>query len=506
MTHKKSRVYQVAIYGFRALTVLVISNSSIAQTDIDVSQYTSTPFDSSPVTEHRTPSGDWRIDGLIKFQNSTNGRKWGGPVGTGAIITYSFPQVGAVWAGADLGLGVPYYSDRQEPYVGFEGFNDLDKSLARAALKLWEDVANVKFIEVQESENTVGSIRFGWTEQSNFTAHSSSPSELPRGADVWFNQAYKDFHRSYGHEKPQFTCDISQTTGLFVHEIGHSLGLNHDGSGDTGLREYDNKSYTVMSYNANGLMGCLSQWGKPMQFDILAIEYLYGKKNGDNTPVVGDYTFYGSSKSDHLVGLSGNDNFNGYAGNDTFVAGGGNDFVNGGSGVDTITFNKEKSFYNVGNNWVNSADGNVNFSEVERLEFTDKKVAFDLSLDGSAGKAARIIGAAFGKSFITPEYTAAAIGLFDSGYSLVEVSQMIIDFEPFQSLVGSKENAALINIIFKNVLGRNATSEETGYYKGLLVGDGGAMTQAQLLVLAAENSLNEASININSLLQTGVEY
>jgi len=47
---------------------------------------------------------------------------------------------------------------------------------------------------------------------------------------------------------------------------------------------------------------------------------------------------------------------------------------------------------------------------------------------------------------------------------------------------------------------------ERDFYVGLLVGSGGTMTQAELLVLAANADVNAQNINLVGLQQTGVEF
>jgi len=78
---------------------------------------------------------------------------------------------------------------------------------------------------------------------------------------------------------------------LFIHEIGHTLGLKHPhddgGTGhptfaQMGIPELDIDWYTVMSYNDDYSSLELFDPATPMVLDVLALQYLYGKNNTTN--------------------------------------------------------------------------------------------------------------------------------------------------------------------------------------------------------------------------------
>ena len=88
----------------------------------------------------------------------------------------------------------------------------------------------------------------------------------------------------------------------------------------------------------------------------------------------------------------------GGAGNDTLVGGAGNDTLDGGAGLDTALFSGSKAGYTLtrtssGMTAASAADGTDALINIERLQFTDKTLAFDL--DGNAGQAYRLYQAAF---------------------------------------------------------------------------------------------------------------
>lgn len=220
-----------------------------------------------------------------------------------------------------------------------------------------------------------------------------------------------------------------------------------------------------------------------------------------------------------MVGTDGVDNLTGSAGNDFLNGLGGDDFLDGGRGTDTAAFSSNRA-----DNTINPAasgftvsgpEGNDTLTNIERLDFQDKNLLFDLSQGQAAGNTVRLIGAAFDAQNITPEFVAIGIAFFDSGPSLglfdnaqllLHVSQFILNTPLFVSLAGSTSNVDFVNLVYQNVVGELPSAEERDFYVGLLQGNGGTMNQAELLVLAANSAVNETNINLVGLNQSGVEY
>jgi hypothetical protein len=217
--------------------------------------------------------------------------KWGGSLGTGASLTFSFPWSGglaAYWQ-------TPTYSSLNEPYASqHSAFNSTQMAAARSALQTWANVANLSFSEVAESSTNVGDFRFAFS------------SAVPSGS--WGESAYPSWYRADAADvwvRPYYatTTDWSASSSNFmslVHEIGHGLGLKHPGNYDavsgTGTAPFlhsslDTLQYSVMSYNypANSLFVRITRdstgysWtafyvtpDTPMLLDIAAMQYLYG--------------------------------------------------------------------------------------------------------------------------------------------------------------------------------------------------------------------------------------
>jgi len=153
---------------------------------------------------------------------------------------------------------------------------------------------------------------------------------------------------------------------------------------------------------------------------------------------------------------------------------------------------------------VSGPDGADTLSNIERLQFSDQNLAFDLGSNEAAGNTVRIIGAAFDANNINPTFVGIGLDLFDAGMSMLEVCQLALGTNLFLSLAGSTSNEAFVNTVYKNVVGVLPSDAVRDSFVGLLVGSGGTMTQAKLLVLAA--NANGSNINLVGLQETGVEF
>jgi len=450
-----------------------------------------TPFDSSPNSAVRLPSSDYRIDALVGWDSSWS-YKWGGPLGAAATVTYSFPVPGSVWTSA---YG---FAGSDEPNRGLRYLDAVEQAAARMALQAWGNIANINFVEVADTAHSVGDIRFARTAAlpSDVAAHAYAPDVNPEGGDVWLAD---DVYLGSALSSPE-------GLQLLLHEIGHALGLNHPFEGPVQLPSAeDNYNFTVMSYTR----GSAAIPTTPAGYDVMAITYLYGAKGSSGVGLPGDYFMYGSDGADILSALTGNDTLLAYAGNDAMYGGSGNDWLDGGAGRDTAVFVGPRASYTVtGSEFfsrVTGPEGADELADVERLHFTDRKIALDLSPGEAAGNSVRLIGAAFDTAYI-PQLAGVGIALFDAGQSMSQVAQLAIDTALFQSLTGTRSNIDFVNTVFRNVVGRLPTATERDGLVGMLQGSGGSLTQADLLVIAANHPMNETNIGLVGLQQTGVDF
>ena len=184
-----------------------------------------------------------------------------------------------------------------------------------------------------------------------------------------------------------------------------------------------------------------------------------------------------------------------------------NDELQGGEDIDTAVYSGDLVDYT----WVREgnqidvfghiADSSDLLVDVERLQFSDISVAFDL--DGNAGKVAKLLGVMLGEdNWYNREYIGIGLDIFDNSNISFEA---VMDLA-FGAIIGpNPTNAQVVSLIYNNLVGQAPLQGELNSLVADLL-DSGAYTQGSLGVLAAEHELNSTSINLVGLIDTGVEY
>ena len=171
-------------------------------------------------------------------------------------------------------------------------------------LEEFEKVADLHFVEVTESKDEVGAMRFGWTDHlwKIGDNHAAGWASSPSGGDVWlYNKNGVPADDALG---------IGKNTGAMtlLHEIGHALGLNHSFEGNVFSNQnkhLDSSQYTVMSYTNDKNAGVwidgkyvFTVSSTPMLLDIASLQHLYGAQETTN---LGDTTYkYGECYVDDM--------------------------------------------------------------------------------------------------------------------------------------------------------------------------------------------------------------
>lgn len=211
----------------------------------------------------------------------------------------------------------------------------------------------------------------------------------------------------------------------------------------------------------------------------------------DPTPAL---TITGTPGPDNLTGGAGSDIINALGGNDILTGGLGNDRLDGGAGLDTAIYTTRHAAYSitpVTGGWsVAGPDGSDTLFNLERLDFSDAHLAFDV--DGTAGQIYRLYKAAFAR---TPDLAGLGswIGGLDSGaVTLQQAATGFIGSAEFQSLYGANpSNSQFVTALYLNVMGRAPDAGGYGYWVDQLAS--GLQNRAQVLVAFSESGENKAA-------------
>jgi hypothetical protein len=195
--------------------------------------------------------------------------------------------------------------------------------------------------------------------------------------------------------------------------------------------------------------------------------------------------------------------------NDTIKGQPGTDFFDGGLGIDTVVYNGPQERYSItksGNRYVVSeptgSDDTDYLSNIERLQFSNGKVALDLG--GNAGQAARLIGALLGPSFIKDKALAGVvIGLIDQDYSIESIANLGLNTSFYLALAGSTKHEDFVNHVFRNVVGRPPEANEQKTYVDML---NAGTSQAALAVMAAGTEFTASQIGLTGLTSHGWDF
>jgi serralysin len=210
----------------------------------------------------------------------------------------------------------------------------------------------------------------------------------------------------------------------------------------------------------------------------------------------------GTAFGDTLAGNELANTLQGGAGNDRLVGGGGRDFIDGGTGDDVAAFAGWRSDFRItssaGQLQVTklSAPGDtVTLVNVEQLEFSNETVlsasAVTPPTPEQVAEAFRLYKAAFDR---LPDmdglgYHAKSLA---GGVALSDVARQFMASPEFAQRYGEPATQDFINLLYQNVLDRNADASGMSYYLDRL--GSGAVTRADVLVGFSESPENQAAL------------
>jgi Ca2+-binding RTX toxin-like protein len=286
------------------------------------------------------PDGSHFFTGNRNVDATLIGSKWGT-----LNLTYSFPTSGSNYNGATFDSnGVSLYHI---------DLGSQQQAAARAAFAQLAAATGLTFTEITDTDTVHANIRISQTaDQDAPSAYGNFPSETRAVAgDIWFGRT----------NQPYYDLAFKGTWGFatMMHEIGHTMGLKHGHQDYTNLdlsfyfgtpprpgtqsltSDRDGQAWSLMTYtpapftNSNFAGEKINQPQTYMQYDLAALQYLYGANfntnNGDSV-----YTFSQTTGEMFINGVGQGTP----AGNKIFLTiwdGGGNDTIDASNYANGVT-------------------------------------------------------------------------------------------------------------------------------------------------------------------------
>jgi hypothetical protein len=203
--------------------------------------------------------------------------------------------------------------------------------------------------------------------------------------------------------------------------------------------------------------------------------------------------------SDKTLSLEIPDTYSNTAGSDTF---------DGGPGIDTVVYDNKQAAYviqpesaGIGVRSVNYSEGSDWLLNVERLQFKDVNLAFDM--DGHAGVAVKTLGLVFGPAVATiPAYVGICLDRLDNQGQTP--SQLMHDALALRLGADAQNAAKVVAFLYESLTGIVPSKEVQDVYVGWV--DSGAYSIDSLAVYASDLSLNKVTAQLTGLAISGVAY
>ena len=193
---------------------------------------------------------------------------------------------------------------------------------------------------------------------------------------------------------------------------------------------------------------------------------------------------------------------------DVYVSTASKDNFDGGPGMDTVVYSGNLADYvvkpDVSGIEVKSAAANEGSDwllNIERLQFKDKGLAFDL--DGNAGVAAKTLGLVFGSGSVEwPNYVGICLDLLERQ----NYSQSLLMKAALNVRLGADatDPGKVVDFLFVQLTGAVPSAQDKASFVNLIVNQ--TYSIENLAVAASELSLNPATPTLVGLATTGLPY
>lgn len=190
-------------------------------------------------------------------------------------------------------------------------------------------------------------------------------------------------------------------------------------------------------------------------------------------------------------------------GNDQITGLGADDIIDGGAGIDTSVYRGARANYTVttnGNSYtvsdnIANRDGVDTLTNIERVQFVDGALIYDIAKTADAALIYRLYQASFARS---PDEGGFRFWIeqHDKGLSTANMATSFIGSTEFGQKYGSNiSNAKYVDQLYQNVLGRAGESGGVSFWNSKL--DTGALTKEAVLVGFSGSSENVSKTAAN---------
>jgi hypothetical protein len=152
------------------------------------------------------------------------------------------------------------------------------------------------------------------------------------------------------------------------------------------------------------------------------------------------------------------------------------------------------------------SEGLDSLFDIERLQFSDSNLAFDLDPSEHGGQALEFIGVLAPDLIEDPSVVGLILNFFDQGIGMTDLFQTAININLVTTLAGGSDNDDVARLAFRNVTDMEADQAMVDLLVSFMEGPNAYMSQAEFLATVADLEINKDHIGLVGLQQTGVEY
>lgn len=230
----------------------------------------------------------------------------------------------------------------------------------------------------------------------------------------------------------------------------------------------------------------------------------------------GNFVIGANTQIENAIGGLGDDTLTGNALSNVLRGNRGNDTLNGGAGIDTAVYSGNRADYTFnfasGNTitTTKTLEGTDTLTGIERLQFADRKVALDVSSGANGATAAQFLGTVAFPLLANKSIAGVILNAVDLiGGGLKGIFDVAVNGGLTAQLAGGADNVSLAKLVFRNVVGSEASDATANALASLIQGSGGPLSQSDFLSAVARLDINLQHVGLvgtSGLQATGLEY